>query len=197
MSDPVFFLYLLGGLVLGTGLTWLFLRGKIREARMEGEAERAILEERLRGKEQLGQEWKAAAEKLAAEASARREELKAESERRSAAEERNLRIPGLEAELQEREELLVRLRGETTDLKTRLSELETKLEEERKGAEEKMALLDEARQKLSDTFRALSAEALRTNNQSFLDLARTHLEKFQEGARGDPRVPLFPELLAA
>ena len=38
---------------------------------------------------------------------------------------------------------------------------------------------------LADTFRALSAEALSQNNQSFLHLAKTNLEKFQESARAD------------
>jgi DNA recombination protein RmuC len=36
-----------------------------------------------------------------------------------------------------------------------------------------------------DAFQALAAEALRSNNQQFLDLAKAALEKFQEGARGD------------
>ena len=45
--------------------------------------------------------------------------------------------------------------------------------------------LDEARQKLSDTFKALSAEALRSNNQAFLDLARTALERAQQAGRSD------------
>ena len=47
------------------------------------------------------------------------------------------------------------------------------------------ASLDDARQKFADTFKALSAEALHSNNQAFLDLARTALEKTQETARGD------------
>jgi DNA recombination protein RmuC len=38
---------------------------------------------------------------------------------------------------------------------------------------------------LSEAFRALSAEALQHNNQSFLDLAKTALGQFQEAARGD------------
>ncbi len=185
MGNAIFYLYILGALILGAYLSWLIMRGKIREARLAGESEKAILEERLQAREQQNQEWRASAEKLSAETSHQREELRAESERRSAAEERNLRIPGLEAGLREREEHLARLQEETTDLKTRLSELETKLDEERKTADEKLALLGEAQQKLSDTFKALSAEALRTNNQSFLDLARASLEKFQEGARGD------------
>jgi len=71
------------------------------------------------------------------------------------------------------------------ELGARLSSLETQLSEERKSAGEKLRLLEEARGKLSDAFQALSADALRQNNQSFLDLAKTALEKFQEGARGD------------
>jgi DNA recombination protein RmuC len=47
------------------------------------------------------------------------------------------------------------------------------------------AALDDARQKLADTFKALSAEALQSNNQAFLDLAKTTLERTQETARGD------------
>ena len=45
--------------------------------------------------------------------------------------------------------------------------------------------MDQAEQKLTDAFKALSAEALKSNNQSFLDLAKTSLEKLQEAAKGD------------
>jgi len=43
----------------------------------------------------------------------------------------------------------------------------------------------EAETRLSNAFRALSADALQSNNQSFLELAKTTLEKYQEGARHD------------
>ena len=59
------------------------------------------------------------------------------------------------------------------------------VEKERKAAEEKLALLNEAQQKLSDAFKALSSEALKSNNQTFLDLAKTALETFQQGAQTD------------
>lgn len=49
----------------------------------------------------------------------------------------------------------------------------------------RLTALKQAEASLSNTFQALSAEALRRNNQSFLDLAETHLKSFQEGARGD------------
>lgn len=70
-------------------------------------------------------------------------------------------------------------------LQAKQAELEARLEQERKAAEEKLAILNEARQKLSDAFSALSAEALKSNNQAFLDLARATLEKHQMLARED------------
>ena len=61
---------------------------------------------------------------------------------------------------------------------TRLGAL---LEGERRAAAEKAPLLEEMR----DTFTALSARALRENNDSFLQLARTSLEHTQQGAAAD------------
>ena len=52
-------------------------------------------------------------------------------------------------------------------------------------AEEKLLILLKTEEQLKTTFRALSSEALETNNRSFLDLAKTSLEKFQEGAKGE------------
>ncbi len=52
-------------------------------------------------------------------------------------------------------------------------------------AESKLIFYQDAQKKLSDSFKAVSADALKSNTQSFLDLATLKLEKFQEGARGD------------
>ena len=52
-------------------------------------------------------------------------------------------------------------------------------------AGKEVAVVDEAQQKLSDAFKALAAEALKSNNQSFLTLATQTLEKYQESAKGD------------
>src|SRR5665647_3221383 len=46
--------------------------------------------------------------------------------------------------------------------------------------DEKLSVLNEAREKLKEAFQALSSEALRSNNQSFLTLAKSTLETFQE-----------------
>lgn len=62
---------------------------------------------------------------------------------------------------------------------------ETKLIEQQKVSLEKIELLNAAQKNLSDTFKALSSDILKSNNQSFLDLATATLQKFQEGAKGD------------
>ncbi len=59
------------------------------------------------------------------------------------------------------------------------------LEAERRSGTEKIAALQDAQSRLSDAFKALSADALRSNNESFLKLAQSALAQFQEGARGD------------
>ena len=63
--------------------------------------------------------------------------------------------------------------------------LQTRLEEERKANQEKITLINTAETKLADAFKALSADALRNNNQSFLDLAKQNLEAFQQNAKGE------------
>ena len=55
----------------------------------------------------------------------------------------------------------------------------------REFAEEKLLLLRQEEKNLADRFEALSAEALRKSNQAFLELAKTQLDSFQQGARGD------------
>jgi DNA recombination protein RmuC len=63
--------------------------------------------------------------------------------------------------------------------------LETRLAAELRAAQEKQRLLEQTEDAFANTFRALSADALAQNNQSFLQLATATLEKFQQGARGE------------
>lgn len=94
--------------------------------------------------------------------------------------EQNHKIPILEAALQQKEE-----------------EYHAALTKQ-KIAEEKLIILLEAEEKLKHAFSSLSQEALEKNNRSFLDLAKTSLEKFQEGAKGDleKRQTAISELLS-
>jgi DNA recombination protein RmuC len=66
-----------------------------------------------------------------------------------------------------------------------MAKLETAVALERKANEEKIALLNTMTEELQQSFQALSAEALKSNNQTFLQLANATLEKFQSQAKSD------------
>jgi DNA recombination protein RmuC len=66
-----------------------------------------------------------------------------------------------------------------------LASIRAQREAELQAAEEKLNLLEEGKKNLQDSFQALSSEALSKNNESFLNLAKATLEKYQEGAKGD------------
>jgi DNA recombination protein RmuC len=59
------------------------------------------------------------------------------------------------------------------------------LESERRESEKQLKLLNEARQSLIDAFDAVASQALKSNNQAFLDLAKQALEVQQIGAKAD------------
>lgn len=88
------------------------------------------------------------------------------------------RAKGLEIELDE-------VRAGAEAARVEAARLREALAQERQAAAEKAAALDEAGRRLADTFRALAAEALATNNRAFLDLAGQRLEQVQGEARGD------------
>ncbi len=103
------------------------------------------------------------------------EKLKAE-ERRAAELEARLAQMTQEAQAQE---------NEAQTFRNQLSELRSRLEVELKSATEKQALLERAEVKLADTFRALSADALRASSEQFLQLAKASLSAHSEEAKGD------------
>ncbi|MFQ5355570.1 MAG: DNA recombination protein RmuC [Mariprofundaceae bacterium] len=74
---------------------------------------------------------------------------------------------------------------EIRHLESDVSKLNERLLQEQKQADEKLALMEDAKQKLNDAFKAMSAEALKTNNETFLNLAQENLSRFQQGAVSD------------
>ncbi len=97
------------------------------------------------------------------------------------------------------ESLAAELRAQVAQVQTRLDTsdqaarneanlrvaAETRLKETQANLEDQKRLLEEARSKLVDAFQALSAEALKSNNQSFIELAVQTFEKLQAQAKGD------------
>jgi DNA recombination protein RmuC len=90
-----------------------------------------------------------------------------------------------QAQLEAREATNARLQQELSGAQQDRARLGAELEAERRTAGGKLALLQDAEAKLRDAFSALSSEALRQNNQSFLALARTSLSEFQQTAKHD------------
>jgi DNA recombination protein RmuC len=78
-----------------------------------------------------------------------------------------------------------RIEQEAQTFRNQLTEIRARLDGEMKAAAEKQALLERAEIKLSDTFKALSADALRSSSEQFLHLAKTSLSTQTEEAKGE------------
>jgi DNA recombination protein RmuC len=61
--------------------------------------------------------------------------------------------------------------------------LRARIQHERESAAERLALLEDARERLGDSFKALAGEALNSNNQAFVALAKSELAQHQVQAR--------------
>jgi DNA recombination protein RmuC len=70
-------------------------------------------------------------------------------------------------------------------LSAQLARLQAGLEHERARAAEKVAVLVEAREELSTQLRSMCAEALRGNNEQFMQLAKTQFQQLQADAKHD------------
>jgi DNA recombination protein RmuC len=108
-----------------------------------------------------------------------------ECERRAAAEEKGARVSELEKEIQRKDDALSSLLKEQGDLKAQVMEKESRLVQQTVYEKDRLVLLQQAHDKLSDTFKVLSTDVLNQNIQSFLELASARLEKIQDHARSD------------
>ncbi len=70
-------------------------------------------------------------------------------------------------------------------LRQNTTELEVRLQEEKKAALEKQALLEKAESRLTDTFKALSADALKSTQDQFLSMAKNSLKTQQQEATSE------------
>lgn len=156
---------------LGIWLGW-------RQGKKRGEQSR-------QGVSLLADELREARDRLLQEKEELTFEWRQEAERRSIAEERNRRLSEIEEILRVKDSLIDKLQSENSELKTKLREVETRLQQALQRTQENLEVFNTAQQKLSDAFKALSADALRQSSESFFNLAKATFEKFQEGAKHD------------
>lgn len=168
---PPMALYGLAAISLGLA-AWMYVLLKGRDSQL------AVQTEKAAGQQRQIDDLNAGYQKLCALESVLQREVKEAGERRASAEEKAQRLPELELSLQ-------KLQEDNARLKAMIAHYEATLETERKSWQEKSELLVNAQNKLTDAFKALSADALKNSTQSFLELATARFEKLQEGARGD------------
>jgi len=107
----------------------------------------------------------------------------AESERRASTVEGS--IVELRAQVEKAGEDFEKLRTTLDDEREAKVRAETELKETTQRLAEEKKLLEDARNKLSDAFKALSDDALKSNNEAFLTLAKKSLETVLAEAKGD------------
>jgi len=74
---------------------------------------------------------------------------------------------------------------EATNLKSKIAETQAKYEEALKAIDEQKKFVNDANEALKQAFSSLSADALKNNNQSFLDLAKTVLDSHVKESKSD------------
>ena len=103
--------------------------------------------------------------------------------------ERAQRADAVAASLQQRvddqQSEMGQLRDALAESQQGRTKAETRMEEVARSLEDQKALLAQARQELHDSFEALSGQALKQNNEAFLDLARTSFATLQAEAKGE------------
>ena len=163
---------LLLGLAVGTLAGWFF-RSRVQTdlalSRQRAENAESQLEVAREQLDQLGRQRDAAAELL-----------REESSRRATFEALAAGIPELQREIESRSLALNQHQRTLLEITTEKEALAATIEAERKGFQEKLRLLEEAKSALSDAFNALSGTALRNNSEEFLKLAQSSMSPIKE-----------------
>lgn len=172
---------------LGTGVlfTGLVLRSKFKEQLYKSESDKLLLGEKILGRESVMLELQTKIENLNQDYVRSQELYRQESIKRAGLEESALRIPVLEKQIEEKEEKIREAAGQISELNTEMIRIQTQVAEEKKRMEDKIVMLENLHQKFSESFKILSMDALKNTQQSFLDLAKTELEKIQTASKND------------
>jgi DNA recombination protein RmuC len=163
---------LLLGLAIGTIAGWFFrsrAQTDLALTRQRADNAESQLELARQQLDQLGRQRDAAAELL-----------REESSRRATFEALAAGIPELQREIESRSLALNQHQRTLLEITTEKEALAATIEAERKGFQEKLKLLEEAKTALSDAFNALSGSALRSNSEEFLKLAQSSMSPIKE-----------------
>ncbi|MEL7507580.1 MAG: DNA recombination protein RmuC [Cyanobacteria bacterium J06554_1] len=169
MQWPVFFL---AGAGVGCATSWVVWQSRYQTVRERAKndlvAERATMVEQLHNKDtQLG-ELRQQIHRMQTDLEQQQQAITTAAAQRAAAETKAARTEQLQNQIQH-------LQTENSQLMAQLAQARTQQHEQQQATDEKLTLLHQARERMADAFKVLSAQALQTNNEAFLNLAQTKL----------------------
>ncbi|MGB0775413.1 MAG: DNA recombination protein RmuC, partial [Akkermansiaceae bacterium] len=123
--------------------------------------------------------WLILSSKSKASAAVAASELQAANAR---ADETSARLAETHASLEQVRGQYIEMQNKEAELRLSHKEVQVRLQEEQKSAAEKQKLLAQTEARLTDTFKALSADALKSNQEQFLSLAKNSLKNQQQEA---------------
>ncbi|MGA8276900.1 MAG: DNA recombination protein RmuC [Rhodanobacteraceae bacterium] len=183
VADPVLSIVLavLGGLVIGTCLVFLLVRGRLGRERAAGRTERdAEVAELVAGRHNAQWELDRAEQMAQSSATelvtlrARVVELSAEGANLSG---RLDRITSLEADLAEARSDALRWREACQRAEQQATALGTRLNEQHAAMQEKIALLGQLREQFADSFKMLAGEILEDKSKRFTEQNRNNIDQ--------------------
>jgi DNA recombination protein RmuC len=175
--------YLIGGiagLLLIATIALLVIRSRLKSdlavmARL-GEMEKTALEDKLASFRQHLETVQAELTEAARQLDNRRDAMADLEVQKAALAQTAARIPVLEEALEKRRHGQEQLNAVILSLEKKLSELTTQLDAERRQAQEKMALLDDARERLTVEFKVLAERILEEKGKTFTDRNKAQMD---------------------
>lgn len=182
------FISLFLGMLIGAAAIWLVQRERIasavRQTTAESQVEVARLGERLNAAQEEARRLTVEHAALQQQATAWRDQLDTSRDECAQLAERAMRQAEQLAAIQIEKEKLAALRDQLTAeqqrLSTQVAELNTTLEAERTRAQEKLQLLMNAEEQLSNRFKTLASEILEDKTKRFTEQNQTNLNQLLE-----------------
>lgn len=174
------------GLLIGVIAGYFFAKAQLGKTasglQMQLEHERSLHIQT----QQLLVDARAALDKITAERQYEREEkVRTQTQLEEITKQLNALGEEFRVQVMQHQQEVVHLRQELTTAVTSNADLSAKYQASLSAIEEQKRYIAEANASLKEAFNSLSSEALKSNNQSFLDLAKTSLEKHIADSKTD------------
>lgn len=177
----------IGLVALASGLLFGFVISRYRaSATLEASAAREVdLHARLAGIVRELELVKCDASQSAATVADLRESLATAIDGRARAETLSARIPELQVGIVERDARIGELARAISELNVSLAKSEEALRHEQQLGSEKLELLQQAETKLREAFKSAAADSLKSNSETFFQMARDKLDSVRREAAED------------